>query len=204
MGDRNSIRRAYDEIAETYAAERSDGGREMEILDEFLAPLSDGPRVLDAGCGQGTPVLRRVDAAATGIGIDFSRRQLGLAAANVPGAPLLQADVTQLPLADDGIDAIVAFHTLIHVPTEDQRAAITEFSRILRPGGRLLLSEGPAAWAGTNPDWLDSGVEMQWHIDGVDATRTQLSDAGFEIGDEWEVDEDGDEHWVFLAAQLDG
>jgi len=67
------------------------------------------------------------------------------------------------------------------------------------------LIEGIGEWSGTNPDWLDTGVEMQWHIAGAKATRAQLVDAGFTITDEWTVSEtlDGDEEWVFLAGRLD-
>ena len=201
MTERDAIRQAYDELAETYAAGRSETGRDMDILAEFLDTLPAGARILDAGCGQGTPVLRRLHATATGYGLDFSREQLRLAGKAVPDAPLLQGDITQLPFDGGVVDAVVAYHTLIHVPAADQKTAIREFSRVLRPGGRLLVSDGPTEWAGTNPDWLDTGVEMRWSIAGADATRRHLQEAGFTVFDEWDVAED--EHWVFLAAQLD-
>lgn len=201
MDERDAIRRSYDALAETYAAGRSADDRDVEILATFLDGLAADARVLDAGCGQGMPVLRQIQTSAIGYGLDFSRAQLELAAEHVPDAPLLQGDVTHLPLGDDVIDAIVAYHTLIHVLAGEQEAVIAEFSRVLRPGGRLLLTEGPAAWSGTNPDWLDTGVEMRWDIAGVKTTRTQLEQAGFTIDNEWDVDEE--EHWIFLSAQLD-
>lgn len=201
MTERNDVRRAYDEIAETYASTRSENGRGMDILAAFLAPLSPESDVLDAGCGQGTPVLRKLDASATGVGLDFSREQLRLATENVPDAPLVQADLTQLPFADGVFDAVTAYHTLIHIPMDDHQTVITEFARVLRPDGRLLLSEGPEEWTGANPNWLDTGVEMQWSIAGAEATRTQLQNAGFTLSHEWEVDED--EHWMFFAAHLE-
>lgn len=77
---------------------------------------------------------------------------------------------------------------------------------MLRPGGRVLVSEGLSEWQGSNPDWLDSGSEMQWHMAGADATREQLRDAGFAIVDEWGATErfaDQDERWQYLVAELD-
>ncbi len=201
MDEQNAIQRAYDNLAETYATGRSETGRDMDILAEFLSTLPAESRTLDAGCGQGIPVLREATATTTGYGLDFSREQLQLAAENLSDVPLLQADITHLPFDDGVVDAIVAYHTLIHLPLDDQETAIAEFSRVLRPSGQLLLSEGPTEWSGTNPNWLDTGVEMRWHIAGVNKTRAQLRDAGFTITDEWVVDED--EHWVFLAAELD-
>lgn len=69
-----------------------------------------------------------------------------------------------------------------------------------RPGGWLLLSEGPEV-EGTNPDWLDTGVEMSWSLVGISATEARLERAGFTVIDEIEVA--GDEHWGFFVARLD-
>ncbi len=147
-------------------------------------------------------MLRRLDTAAIAVGLDFSQAQLRLATENVPDLPLVQADITTLPIADDVFDAITAYHTLIHLPRDDHQTAITELARVLRPGGRLLVSEGPTEWRGANSDWLDTGFEMRWSIADEQATRTELQSAGFTIVDDCEVNDD--EHWVFLAAQLDG
>lgn len=203
MVEKDVVRRGYDDIAATYAAERSDDGRGTEILAEFLASLTEPERILDAGCGQGTPVLRRLSTIATAIGIDFSREQLELAADNAPAASSVQGDMTELPVRDDSFDAVTAYHSLIHVPIEAHQSVIDEFARVLRPGGRVLLTEGQDEWRGTNPDWLDSSVEMQWDIAGAEATRNHLQTAGFTIVDEWHADTSSDEHWVFFGARLD-
>jgi SAM-dependent methyltransferase len=88
MTEKEAVRRGYDGIAETYAAERPSSGRGVELLDRFLAPVAESARVLDAGCGQGKPVLRRSNAATSAVGVDFSREQLGLAIRNAPYASL--------------------------------------------------------------------------------------------------------------------
>ncbi|WP_135824582.1 class I SAM-dependent methyltransferase [Halorussus ruber] len=206
MVEKDAVRRGYDELAETYAEQRHDGSRQTGILAEFLESVGESVRVLDVGCGQGTPVLDRLAESATAMGVDFSRSQLELAAENVPGVPVLQGDMTRLPVRDDAFDALTAFHSLIHVPRGEHQAVVDEFARVLRPGGRLLVSEGPNEWSGSNPDWLDAGAEMQWHIAGAEATRDHLRSAGFEITDEWGASNqfaEEDEQWVFFAARLD-
>lgn len=205
MVERGTVRRGYDELEEIYATGRSENGRDMNVLDQFLAPVPESARILDAGCGPGTPILRELSTRATAIGLDFSNEQLRVAAANAPQSSLIHGDMTTLPVRNEVFDAIVAVHSLIHVPLDDHQTVIDEFARVLRPGGRLLLSEGPDEWVGSNPDWLESGVEMQWGIAGVDATRHHLRNAGFTITTEWEpqpADED-EEHWIFLATQLE-
>lgn len=210
--DRTTVRRAYDELGAAYAAERSGGDgdaageeatAELARLDRFLDGLPDDARLLDAGCGPGTPILRHASTATSTVGLDASREQLRLAAGNAPGAALVQGDLKRLPLCAGTVDAVVCSHALIHVPLADHRTVLDEFARILRLGGRLLVTEGPDEWRGSNPDWLGTGVEMSWAIAGADATRDGLRAAGFRI----EVEsaggaDDGDEEWVYFSAEL--
>lgn len=207
MVDKDAVRRGYDELAEAYAADRNEDGRGREVLSQFLDGLSESARVLDAGCGQGTPVLRDLTASATATGLDVSRAQLELAAERVPDAALAQGDMVRLPFRDGAFDAVTAYHSLIHVPREQHQEVVDEFARVLGDGGRLLCSEGPDEWCGTNPDWLDTGVEMQWHIAGVEATRDHLRNAGFAVEREWGVadslDDGDDAQWTFLSARLE-
>ncbi len=144
MVDKDVVRRGYDELAETYAAERSEADRERAALEAFFGSLPASPTVLDAGCGRGTPVLRRrsEDGAAAAIGVDFSREQLELAAANAPTASLVRGDLTDLPVRDGTFDAVTALHSLIHVPLDEHLTVLEEFARVLQPGGRVLVSEG--------------------------------------------------------------
>lgn len=138
--DTHTVRRSYDELAPVYAARRSEADRSLDFLRAFIEPLSSSARVLDAGCGGGTPVLSRLSSIARAVGLDFSREQLRLARHNAPGAALVEADMTSTPFEDDTFDAIVAYWSLIHVPIDDHARTIEEFARILRPGGRLLVS----------------------------------------------------------------
>lgn len=206
MDDKEVVRRGYDELAEAYATRRSEDGREIAVFDEFLDSLSEPTRILDAGCGQGTPVLRRLSEQATAIGVDFSREQLRLAAETVPTAPLVHGDMTALPFRDDVFDAATAYNSVIHVPLADHETVLDEFARVLHPGGRVLLSEAPEEFERTNPEWLDSDVEMTWHMAGAEATREQLWNAGFRIVNEWDAPDtsagDGPEP-PFFAARLD-
>ena len=208
MVDKGDVRRGYDGLAETYADERDPDSREGELLERVLERLPRPARLLDAGCGQGDPVLRRVTDAPEieTIGLDFSREQLGFARDAAPDVSLVRGDMTSLPVETDAVDAVTAFHSLIHVPMGDHQAVVDEFARVLRPNGLLLMTEGTNDWHGANPNWLESGVEMQWHIAGADETRAQLRRAGFAVRDEWLVgDELADEEadWTVFLAHLE-
>ena len=54
-----------------------------------------------------------------------------------PGAAMHEADITRLPFEDDSFDAVLCIHVLEHV--DDDRAAVAELRRVLRPGGWAIV-----------------------------------------------------------------
>lgn len=207
MVEKEAVMRGYDDVADVYEETRSPSGEERKALTSFLAGLSPESRVLDAGCGGGEPVLQQLlRASQQAIGMDFSAQQLTKALSNAPDARLLRGDMSRIPVAEDTVDAVLAYHSLIHVPAHEHQTVVEEFARVLRPGGQLLVSEGPEEWQGTNPDWLDTGAEMQWYIAGAEATRRQLETAGFQIENEYgapnTLADDEEASWVFFETTL--
>jgi ubiquinone/menaquinone biosynthesis C-methylase UbiE len=81
------------------------------------------------------------------VGVDCSAAMLGAAAARAQetgrSIELRQADAMALPFSDGSFDTVVCTFSLCCVP--DERAAIAEFQRVLRPGGELLLADHVAA-----------------------------------------------------------
>jgi demethylmenaquinone methyltransferase/2-methoxy-6-polyprenyl-1,4-benzoquinol methylase len=112
------------------------------ILAEVLS--KDDASVLDVACGTGdlTMVLKN-GARATVIGTDFCRPMLAIAKqkteADSTAIPLIEADAMTLPLADGSVDAATIAFGLRNLPNIEN--GLTELSRILRPGGRLVILE---------------------------------------------------------------
>jgi demethylmenaquinone methyltransferase/2-methoxy-6-polyprenyl-1,4-benzoquinol methylase len=105
------------------------------------AGLAPGQRVLDVATGTG--LVAREALGILGrpqdvIGLDLSAGMLREARAGLAIA-LLQARAEALPLADGSIDLVTMGYALRHVP--DLVLAFSEFRRVLRPGGRVLLLE---------------------------------------------------------------
>lgn len=95
-------------------------------------------RALDAGCGTGRHARHLVQCGHEVVGIDLTPEMLLRAARNVPQASFLEADLNRIPAADGQFDLIVCGLVLGHV--EDLGGAIIELARVLRPGGRAVLS----------------------------------------------------------------
>ncbi|MFL5805018.1 MAG: class I SAM-dependent methyltransferase [Roseiflexaceae bacterium] len=106
------------------------------LLDEAYRGRG-GLSILDAGCGTGGNALflRRYG---TVVGIDLAAEALELGGRRLPGA-LARGSVLDLPFADASFDLVTSFDVLYHRAVPDERPALCEAARVLRPGGRLLI-----------------------------------------------------------------
>ena len=173
--DRNEVRREWDEIAETYAARRDPGGSDAALVEDLLDRCPPDPLVLDVGCGDGARTLANLPAGS--LGLDISRRSLELATETVPGAQLLQADMSAIPVAASAVDAITAYHAVFHVPRADHPAVYAEFARVLAPGGWLLMTLPGGRFETVRRGWM--GGSMFFSAPGRERTLEQLRAAGF-------------------------
>jgi ubiquinone/menaquinone biosynthesis C-methylase UbiE len=173
--DRTAVRRAWDEVAETYAERRDPSGSDAALLDDLQADLPADPAVLDVGCGDGARTLANLPAGS--VGLDISRRGLELACETVPDARLVHGELSTLPFAADRFDAVTAYHAVFHVARERHPAAYREFARVLRPGGRLLMTLPAGRFETVRRGWM--GGRMFFSAPGRTQTLDQLQSAGF-------------------------
>jgi ubiquinone/menaquinone biosynthesis C-methylase UbiE len=108
--------------------------------------LAPGLTLLDAGCGPGgyLPILagRGVDVVAMDLSPGMVRESRHRAAELQLSARIVQADIQALPFPDASFDRAMANHMLYHVP--DIGAALRELRRVLKPGGRVVLTTNAA------------------------------------------------------------
>ena len=175
--DRTDRRQAWEAVSETYAARRDPTGSDAALVDVLVEACPANPRILDVGCGDGARTLANLPAES--IGLDFARHGLALADETVDDARLLQADMQAIPLADDTVDGISAYHAVFHVPRTRHPAVYREFARVLKPGGRLLMTLPSGRFETVRRGWM--GGEMFFSAPGRASTLTQLREAGFEI-----------------------
>jgi SAM-dependent methyltransferase len=105
-------------------------------LDRAARGSSRTLRLVDVGCGPGN-TIRRFSRWGRVLGIDYSLDALAFARRKGV-TDVASADVTALPIASAAADGVLALEVLEHV--EDDRAALREIARILRPGGIVAIT----------------------------------------------------------------
>jgi SAM-dependent methyltransferase len=104
----------------------------------FASQFASGARVLDVACGSGFGMQMLRGSGACVLGVDLDASALVEARRFAPPSRLVRADATRLALPDRCVDLVTSFETLEHVP--DAAKLVRELRRVLRPGGRLVLS----------------------------------------------------------------
>ncbi|MEU4561870.1 methyltransferase domain-containing protein [Actinoplanes sp. NPDC023936] len=139
-GDHNLHFGYWDNPEDTSSLERAEE-RFTELMIEKLQPKPGG-RVLDVGCGMGTPAIRL--ATATGnevVGVTVSHEQVKRAGLRAGAAGLADrvsfqwADAADLPFADGSFDSVWALESIIHMPDR---------ARVLREMARVVWTASPS------------------------------------------------------------
>lgn len=177
---RKVVRSGYDRLAERYQrwSERIEGDPRDRFVRDFADRLPVGARVLDLGCGPGTPSTAQLADRFDVVGVDISMTQLRIASSSVHHAAFVCGDITEIAFRPASFHGVVALYSLIHVPRESHPAVLRRISRWLRPGGWALLVLGAGDSPGSvEEDWI--GVEMFFSSYGTDVNRRMVQDAGF-------------------------
>ncbi|GGB08542.1 class I SAM-dependent methyltransferase [Puia dinghuensis] len=113
----------------------------QEWIRTTLARIPEGLTLLDAGAGESTykPYCAHLKYIAQDFGQYDGTGDVGLQTGVWDNSKLdIQSDITAIPLPDHSVDAIMCTEVFEHIP--DPIGALKEFSRLVRPGGYLLIT----------------------------------------------------------------
>jgi SAM-dependent methyltransferase len=175
------LRFSYDQVASRYERvfldELEGKPRDRQLLDAFATSVTDPVADVGSGPGQVGAYLRgrgrRV------LGIDFSIEMGCLAAEHLDAAAV--ADMRELPFPDDALGGLVAFYSIIHVQRHELGALVREFRRVLRPGGRLLMSAHEGEGEVTSDEFLGRPVPFIATRYGLSELYDAAKGAGLDV-----------------------
>lgn len=176
----------YDRVASHYAA-RFYGELEHKPLDRALLRCfaemigTPGPPVADVGCGPGQASRFLSELGVETVGIDLSPAMVERARALNPTLEFKVGDMRGIDAPDDWWGGIVAFYAIVHSTLDDVSRIFTEFHRVLRPGGLVLMAFQAGDQRIHLDEWWGVPVSIEFQYFETAAIESQLEAAGFTV-----------------------
>ena len=162
-------------------------------LEQALKKIPGGSKILDAGAG--TQQYKKFCAHLNYVSQDFAQYdgqgdKSGLQMGEFDYGKLdIVSDITSIPEPDDSFDAIMCIEVLEHLP--DPAKAVIEFSRLIKPGGYLIITAPFCSFTHFSPYHFSTGFHKYWY-------QTHLKENKFEI---LEITANGN-FFEFLAQEI--
>ncbi|HEY7222316.1 MAG TPA: class I SAM-dependent methyltransferase [Micromonosporaceae bacterium] len=198
------VRDSYDRVARRYADEIGGelAGKPLdrallrtllELVDDVAEATSDGApghdsagRLADLGCGPGHVAAHLTALGRPTVGIDLSPAMVEVGRGRYPQVKFRVGSLLDLPAADAEFLGAVALYSVIHLAPADRPRAYAQMSRVIRPGGWLLLAFHtchPDGTTGVNHvnEWWGEEVDLDFHVLDPTEVVSGLEAAGFVV-----------------------
>jgi ubiquinone/menaquinone biosynthesis C-methylase UbiE len=143
------VQEVYEAIAAEYDERIPGSGHADDLftaaeLDFIMNKVESSDAILDMGCGTGRFTVPLAATGADVTGLDLTQAMLDRTALKLQEAHLTavlqQGDMARLPFPAESFDVVVSMLALMHIPLADRQAVFLEAARVLKPGGRMLIS----------------------------------------------------------------
>lgn len=157
------------------------------------AGLGESDQILEVGCGTGVlarEIIKQAGPDSSVTGLDLSESMLEVARSICPEVDFRQGNAMDLPFDDESFDTVIAPFMLMFVP--DPVLAVSEMWRVLKPGGRLVIT----VWEALARNPVYAGL--------VDIVRRRIDDsAGSSLAWPFALGEEGKLAEICRSAGLD-
>lgn len=171
----------YEKIAGKYSDLYFNDQTDFPYLDKFLATLPPNANILDVGSGPGEFSRHLIDKGFVVEGIDLSPAMLEIARAKVPHGKFTNMDMRSLTYPDGVFDALLVAYSLIHIPSPEIPKTLRGFTRVLKPGGLILLITQKGKPDQIVDELLQEGEKMFFNFFTPERIANFLTDSGFTI-----------------------
>lgn len=181
MHSRDLVQSTYSKIAQKYTDLYFDISFDQQYVDMFLSYLKPHAKILDIGSGPGNFTKYISEKGFTVEGVDISPEMLDIAHKKAPGIPFNIMDMRELEFPDNRFDGVISAYSLIHIESAEIAETLSEFCRVLKPGGIILLivQEGAADQIVDEPLYPGEKVFMNFFQE--EQLSQSIESAGFKI-----------------------
>ena len=179
-------REAYNQAARKYHElfynEMKEKEYDRNLLDSFSRNFKKGNLILDAGCGPSAHIGRYIfDKGITVIGVDISDKCVKLAKQNNPSMKFMRQDMTELKFGNNTFEGIVSYYSIIDTPKKYVHKIFSEFYRVLKPGGYLLVVAKAGSREGYIQDLLGIKTKIYLTLFSEREISGYFKQAGFSL-----------------------
>jgi ubiquinone/menaquinone biosynthesis C-methylase UbiE len=186
----SSVQRAYDAVAGEYDRQISDELDEKPLDRAWLRAFVDLVRtgtIADVGCGPGhvTRYLARLHNDV--VGIDLSPAMIAIARERAPQLAFTVESMLTLAAGAQAWAGLVAWYSIIHLEAHERPVAFSEFARVLRHGGHLMIAfhiDSPEFATGQVnhiSDWFGQRVRLDGYFLDPHEITSEVTAAGFTV-----------------------
>src|SRR5690606_5437286 len=177
---------AYNETAQKYHDNFKDEIIQKEydrlILDRLSGMLKPNSLICDAGCGPSGHIGKYlVDKGHRVVGIDISPQCIGIATEYNPDIDFKVMDMMQSDFERNSFDAVISFYSILYTPKEYVNKIFSEFHRILKKNGKLLVVVKKGNEEGIVDDEWYEGNKVYFTYFMEDEIRSYFSKAKFNV-----------------------
>lgn len=170
----------FDALGTDYEQAFAGSAAHRTSLEQLLKLLAPHSRVLDVGSGTGRPTAETLtDAGHRVWGVDVSPVMVDIASRQVPGAEFRRADIRELPLDEEGFDAVCVYFALLQMSRAEQSEVLRLAGRALRPGGHLAVATVPLDVEGVDGTFMGQPVRVTSF--GEAEFTALVAEAGFTV-----------------------
>jgi ubiquinone/menaquinone biosynthesis C-methylase UbiE len=178
MKDFDKTRQLYNNFASEFA-NKFEKIPENQQLDEFIALLEPGDKVLDLGCGSGRDAEYLSRAGLQVVGVDLSEGLIAEAKKRRPELTFQVMNMENLNFPQESFDGIWSKLAILHVERANLPSAISAAYKLLKPNGILYLETKAGTGEGYEPVSFSSNEERYFIYYELEELLTLLKEAGF-------------------------
>jgi len=182
----SKTRQAYNLVAQKYHDlfhnEMNEKEYDRKFLDSFISRFNKDSIILDAGCGPSGHVGRYVfDKGIQVIGVDISEKCVEMARHHNPYMRFEVGDITNLAFDDGSFEGIISYYSIIDTPKKYVHKIFSQFHRVLKPNGYLLIAVKAGTTEGYIYDLLGENVEIYMSLFSEEEISSYFEKARFLI-----------------------
>ncbi len=179
-------RAAYNLAAQKYHDlfhnEMNEKEYDRKLLDCFASKFNADAVICDAGCGPSGHIGGYVfNKGIEVIGVDISDKCIELARLNNPKMKFELGDISKLTFPDGIFDGIISYYSIIDTPKKYVTRIFSEFYRVLKPNGYLLVAVKEGTTEGYDNDLLGIETEIYFTLFTEEEIARYFERAGFSI-----------------------